>query len=71
MKKFNEFYNQLKEASAQVPDQSLHAGEDLSSKAAVANAPDGSKKHKQDFEPKGPGKVDVPVAGKDYTSGKA
>lgn len=69
-KRFSEWYANIQEVAQQVPAESLNAGADMSSKEAVSKAPNNKKKHEKDVQAKGPGAVDVPVAGADYASGK-
>lgn len=58
MKPFKEWYQEIKEMA------SVEAGVDHSSEDAVKKVKDSKKKHEDDFEADGAGKVDVPEAGK-------
>lgn len=64
---FNEWYKHILEKAEKGKKSAQNAGADENSKEATDAAPDGKKKHEDDFKDKGAGEVDVPVAGKDYT----
>lgn len=76
MKKFTEFYAEMKDMAhnagtskmgmkqSPMPDESDDAGMDMSSKSATAKVKDNKKKNEKDFDAMGAGKPDVPVAGK-------
>lgn len=70
MQKFSEWYQNIQEAANKPHPSTQKAGKDLSSKAAIDNAPEESEKLKKDRKGNGPEGIDIPVAGKDYYNEK-